>query len=140
MRSIVNHLQHKVLPRYLGHQEQSQLVACLLWGLLTPMLLLVHLLLCDKQQESNSPLNITLLAFQILLLLLLLLPSILTPLPSYLILLASLITSVSLSTTLVILTLHLPLLCSPLPPLLLLVLLLPGLIFIIYNYYHHCNY
>ena len=98
MRSIVNHLQHKVLPRYLGHQEQSQLVACLLWGLLAPMLLLVHLLLCDKQQESNSPLNITLLAFQILLLLLLLLPSILTPLPSYLILLASLITSVSLST------------------------------------------
>ena len=103
------------------------------------MLLLVHLLLCDKQQESNSPLNITLLAFQILLLLLLLLPSILTPLPSYLILLASLITSVSLSTTLVILTLHLPLLCSPLPPLLLLVLLLPGLIFILYNYYHEAK-
>ena len=27
MRSTANHLQHKVLPRYLGHQEQSQLVA-----------------------------------------------------------------------------------------------------------------
>ena len=115
---------YHVLIRYLNHQQQAQLVASLLWGFLTPLAFLLWGLLSTP---PNNPLTLTLLAFQTLLILLLLLPSVLTPLPGTLILIASLITAFSLTTTLLLLTYHLPSLRSPLPPLLLLLLLLPGL-------------